>query len=153
MRGLFGMLFKKKEEPLRREEEERKASAKEAREVAEKRKREEPTSNPDTSHSAFSYVWGKYREHALTSRKRKAELTTWRFRVLLFGITGAILGTLCQESIRWGFTDINNLSWVPIHSGFVTCGCHGICCVLWQRTRQSLSGAALDPLSFHGRGA
>lgn len=66
---------------------------------------------------ALAYVWGKYREYAFTSRKRKAELTSWRYRVLLFGVTGAILGTLCQESIRLGFSNIANLSWMPFALG------------------------------------
>ena len=122
---MFWMLFKKKEESLWSVEEERKASAKEAREEAEKRKGEGHTSNPDTSHFAFAYVWGKYREYALPSRKRKAELTAWRFRVLLFGITGAILGTLCQESIRLGFNDISNLSWVPFILGLSSAAAMG----------------------------
>ena len=111
MRGLFGKLFKKKEEPLWREEEERKASAKEAREVAEKRKREEPTSNPDPSHFAFTYVWGKYREYALTSRKRKAELTAWRFRVLgiSYQTTADKLEQLCVVWKSKGKTDEDTL--------------------------------------------
>ena len=66
---------------------------------------------------ALAYVWGKYREYALTSRKRKAELTSWRYRVLLFGVTGAILGTLCQESLRLGFNKIPELSLVPVALG------------------------------------
>ena len=84
------------------------------------------TSNQDKSNSALAYVWGKYREYALTSRKRKDELTAWRFRVLIFGITGAILGTLCQESIRWGFNDGSNLSWVPLILGFSSAAAIGL---------------------------
>jgi len=84
------------------------------------------TSNPDKSNSALAYVWGKYREYALTSRKRKAELTKWRLRVFIFGITGAILGTLCQESIRLGFNDVSNLSWVPFILGFSSAAAIGL---------------------------
>ena len=83
-------------------------------------------SNQDKSNSALAYVWGKYREYALTSRKRKAELTAWRFRVLIFGITGAILGTLCQESIRLGFNDSSNLSWVPFILGLSSAAAIGL---------------------------
>ena len=86
----------------------------------------ELTSNQDKSNSALAYVWGKYREYAITSRKRKAELTAWRLRVLIFGITGAILGTLCQESIRLGFNDITNLSWVPFILGFSSAAAIGL---------------------------
>ena len=78
------------------------------------------SSQQDRSKSALAYVWGKYREFALTSRKRKEELTSWRYRVLLFGIIGAILGTLCQESIRAGFNNIDNLSWVPSALGWLS---------------------------------
>jgi hypothetical protein len=45
------------------------------------------TSNQNKSNSTLAYVWGKYREYALTSRKRKDELTKWRLRVLIFGIS------------------------------------------------------------------
>lgn len=83
-------------------------------------------SNRDKSNSALAYVWGKYREYALTSRKRKAELTAWRFRVFIFGITGAILGTLCQESIRWGFNDISNLRWVSFILGLSSAAAIGL---------------------------
>ncbi len=76
------------------------------------------SSQRDRSRSALPHVWGKYREFALTSRKRKGELTSWRYRVLLFGIIGAVLGTLCQESIRAGFNNIDNLSWVPSALGW-----------------------------------
>ena len=83
-------------------------------------------SNQAKSNSALAYVGGKYREYALTSRKRKAELTAWRLRVLIFGITGAILGTLCQESIRWGFNDTSNLRWVPFILGFSSAAAIGL---------------------------
>ena len=96
-------------------------------------------SNPDKSNSALAYVWGKYREYALTSRKRKAELTAWRFRVFIFGITGAILGTLCQESIRWGFNDSSNLSWVPpFILGFSSAAAIGLAIISYQTTADKL---------------
>lgn len=84
------------------------------------------SSQQDRSKSALAYVWGKYREFALTSRKRKEELTSWRYRVLLFGITGAILATLCQESIRAGFNNIDNLSWVPSALGWSSAAAIGL---------------------------
>ena len=84
------------------------------------------TSNPDKSNSVLAYVWGKYREYALTSRKRKEELTKWRLRVFIFGISGAILGTLCQESIRLGFNDVTNLSCVPFILGFSSAAAIGL---------------------------
>jgi hypothetical protein len=68
----------------------------------------------DHSRSALAYVWGKYREYAINSRKRKAEISGWRLRVLLLGISGAILGTLCQETMRLGLDKATDWScWVP----------------------------------------
>ena len=84
------------------------------------------TYDQDKPNSALAYIWGKYREYALTSRKRKAELTALRFRVLIFGITGALLGTLCQESIRLGFNDISNLSGVPFILGLSSAAAIGL---------------------------
>ena len=78
------------------------------------------SSQQDRSKSALAYVWGEYRKFALTSRKRKEELTSWRYRVLLFGIIGAVLGTLCQESIRAGFNNTDNLNWVPSALGWLS---------------------------------
>jgi hypothetical protein len=46
--------------------------------------------------SALEYVWGEYRTWAATARQQRAELTSWRFRVLLLTILGAALGTLSQ---------------------------------------------------------
>ncbi len=66
---------------------------------------------------ALAYAWGKYREYALTSRKRKAQLSSWRYRILLFGIAGAVLGTLCQVSIGWINNDVS-LKWVPLVLGW-----------------------------------
>ncbi|MFZ2070643.1 MAG: DUF4231 domain-containing protein [Halobacteriota archaeon] len=48
------------------------------------------------------------------------------FSRFIFGITGAILGTLCQESIRLGFNDISNLSWVPFILGFSSAAAIGL---------------------------
>jgi len=55
---------------------------------------------------ALAYAWEKYRVYANTSRKRKAELTAWRFRVIVLGIGGAVLGVLCQEAIRLGLHEV-----------------------------------------------
>jgi hypothetical protein len=46
----------------------------------------------DHSRSALAYVWGKYREYAVTSQKRKADISKWRLRVLLLGMASVILG-------------------------------------------------------------
>jgi hypothetical protein len=54
----------------------------------------------DKGSFALAYAWEKYRVYAKTSRKRKKELMAWRFRVLILGIAGAVLGLLCQEAIR-----------------------------------------------------
>jgi hypothetical protein len=98
----------------------------------------ELASNQDKSNSVLAYVWGKYREYALTSRKRKAELTAWRFRVFIFGITGALLGTLCQESIRLGFNDSSNLSWVPFILGVSSAAAIGLAIISYQTTANKL---------------
>ncbi len=63
------------------------------------------------NNSALAYIWGKYRVYAATSRKLRSELSNWRFRVLALGITGAVLGTLCQESIRLGIDKADH-SWL-----------------------------------------
>ncbi len=60
----------------------------------------------DKDNFALVYAWEKYRVYAKTSRKRKSELTAWRFRVLVLGIAGAVLGVLCQEAIRLGFHEV-----------------------------------------------
>jgi multisubunit Na+/H+ antiporter MnhG subunit len=60
----------------------------------------------DKDNFALAYAWEKYRVYANTSRKRKAELTAWRFRVIVLGIGGAVLGVLCQEAIRLGLHEV-----------------------------------------------
>jgi hypothetical protein len=72
----------------------------------------------DHSRSALAYVWGKYREYAMSSRKRKADISRWRLRVLILGISGAILGTLCQETMRLGLDKAADLSWLPSFLGW-----------------------------------
>jgi hypothetical protein len=52
--------------------------------------------------SALAFAWGQYRVFAATSRALKAELSAWRLRVLILSISGAILGSLCQQSTGWG---------------------------------------------------
>ena len=50
--------------------------------------------------TALVNSWGKYREFAITARKKKYRLTNWRYRVLILGVIGAVLGIACQETIR-----------------------------------------------------
>src|SRR5580765_1931475 len=46
--------------------------------------------------SALEYVWGEYRVWAATARQQRAEITSWRLRVLVLTIVAALLGTLSQ---------------------------------------------------------
>lgn len=46
--------------------------------------------------SALAYVWGEYQTWAATARQQRTAITSWRFRVLLLIIAGAVLGTLSQ---------------------------------------------------------
>jgi len=57
---------------------------------------------PEHANAALENIWEKYREVAATARKKKAQLIKWRYRILILGIVGAILGVLCQEAIRLG---------------------------------------------------
>jgi hypothetical protein len=59
--------------------------------------------------SALEYTWGEYRVWAATARRRRAEIFSWRFYVLLLTIIGAILGTLSQTTTSLGF---ESESWV-----------------------------------------
>ncbi len=45
---------------------------------------------------ALAFTWGKYREFSATARKRKDEISNWRFRVLMLGVGGAISGVFSQ---------------------------------------------------------
>jgi hypothetical protein len=80
----------------------------------------------DHSRSALAYVWGKYREYAMNSRKRKAEISGWRLRVLILGISGAVLGTLCQETMRLGLDKAADWSWLPSVLGWSSAAAIGV---------------------------
>jgi hypothetical protein len=69
--------------------------------------------------SALAFTWGQYRVFAATSRALKAELSAWRLRVLILSITGAILGTLCQQSTAWGLAG-GKFSWLPNFFGILS---------------------------------
>ena len=47
--------------------------------------------------AALEYTWGEYRVWAATAREQRAEIFSWRSRVLLLTIAGAVLGTLSNE--------------------------------------------------------
>jgi hypothetical protein len=58
--------------------------------------------HPTTSWSpaqakALEYAWGEYRVWAATSRHKKAEIFSWKFRVLVLTILGALLGTVSSR--------------------------------------------------------
>ena len=46
---------------------------------------------------ALEYAWGEYRAWAATSRQKKKEISTWRFRVLVLTVLGALLGTVSSQ--------------------------------------------------------
>lgn len=70
------------------------------------------TELPDQPNASLANTWGKYREFAATSRKKKKRLEIWRCRVLILGIAGAVLGVLCQETIRLKL-DETGWAWIP----------------------------------------
>lgn len=47
--------------------------------------------------SALEFIWGEYRVWAATARDQKAQLFSWRLRVLLLTAVGALLGTLSNQ--------------------------------------------------------
>jgi hypothetical protein len=71
------------------------------------------------SDSTLAFTWGQYRVFAATSRALKKELSAWRFRVLILSISGAILGTLCQQSTGWGLAG-GKFSWLPSLFGILS---------------------------------
>jgi hypothetical protein len=46
---------------------------------------------------ALAYAWGQYRVWAATSRQKKAEIFSWKLRVLVLTIVGALLGTVSSR--------------------------------------------------------
>jgi len=46
---------------------------------------------------ALEYAWGEYRVWAATARQKKKEISSWRLRVLLLTIVGALLGTASSQ--------------------------------------------------------
>lgn len=69
-------------------------------------------------YSALANAWEKYRVYALTSRKRKSELYTWRFRVLILALTGAIVATLSQQTHSMRL--VHEWGWVPTLLGVLS---------------------------------
>ena len=45
----------------------------------------------------LAYVWGLYRVYAITSRKLKSKITTYRFIVIFLTILAAVSGVLCLQ--------------------------------------------------------
>ncbi len=69
--------------------------------------------------SALEYAWGEYRVWAATARKQRAEIFSWRFRVLILTVVGAILGTLSHEMANLGFDGDSWFS-LPAIIGFLS---------------------------------
>ncbi len=53
---------------------------------------------------ALEYAWGEYRVWSATARQKKQEITQWRFSVLIFSVTGGMLGTLSSQ-----FTELSGM--------------------------------------------
>lgn len=52
--------------------------------------------------AALEYVWAQYKVWDETADKHRKALSSWRFRVLLLGIAGAVLGTLsAPNAVPW----------------------------------------------------
>jgi hypothetical protein len=60
--------------------------------------------------AALENVWGEYRTWAATARQQRAEIASWRFRVLLLTILGAGLGTLSQYLPT--FSSVDTSAWL-----------------------------------------
>lgn len=54
-------------------------------------------SAPPNWSSALEFIWSQYRIWAATARAYQAQISSWRRRVLLFGIAGAAAGTLSSQ--------------------------------------------------------
>jgi hypothetical protein len=56
---------------------------------------------------ALEFAWGEYRAWAATSRHKKAEIFSWKFRVLVLTVVGALLATVskqiagCSDPAAW----------------------------------------------------
>ena len=57
-----------------------------------------PTASWSPEHAkALEYAWGEYRVWAATSRQKKGEIFSWKFRVLVLTVAGAILATVSKQ--------------------------------------------------------
>jgi hypothetical protein len=54
-------------------------------------------SNKPQTDAALEFIWNQYRTFAQTSSEQKKLITKWRMLVLVFTITGALLGVLSQN--------------------------------------------------------
>ena len=89
------------------------------------------SSKKRSKESALAYTWGQKCVFAATSSAHKAELSAWRLRVLVLSITGAILGTLCQQSTGWGLAG-GKLSWLPTGFGILSAIALGLAAYFWK---------------------
>ena len=80
----------------------------------------------DPEQEALAYMWGQYRTYALTAGRCKKELLSWRWRVLMLGMVGALAGTLCQELIHLGFKTMAGWSRLPAVLGWLSAACLGL---------------------------
>lgn len=68
------------------------------------------TASSNQPTAALAHIWGKYRDFATTSRKKKVQLGSWCYRELILGITGAVFGVLCLVTYmvlnksKWSWT-------------------------------------------------
>lgn len=69
--------------------------------------------------SALEYAWGEYCVWAATARIQRAEIFSWRLRVLILTVLGAILGTLSGEVANPGLS-ANTWSFLPTILGWLS---------------------------------
>lgn len=102
------------------------------------------TELPGQPNAALANTWGKYREFAATSRKKKKRLEFWRCRVLILGIAGAV-----PENDTPGIRQ-KRLGLDTRHTGWAKRPVPGISNPLWKGTGKSRAGAGVDTFPFYG---
>lgn len=74
---------------------------------------------PDTRRAALEYVWAQFKVWDETANRHRRSLYSWRLRVLLLGIAGAVLGTLsAPDALPW----LSGWANVELRAGFGIAG-------------------------------
>ena len=67
----------------------------------------------------LEFIWGQYRVWSATSRAYQSQLSSWRRRVLYFGIAGAIAGTLSGQ-VGLVVSSPDTKKWLTVLLAFVS---------------------------------